>query len=505
MPAPMGRPGSFLVSVAVSIVVLSGCVDGQTEETGRSEQKKLGASLPVVSDADVVGRLLAHDATQLKLDPLSVLPVPPSVDYTPVGARGPEPSIGVTSNGMIFFQAIGPIEGSGGQGPATLRSDDGGLTWQDVAMPPLTAPTTLDPYLWVDATTDRVFVDHLYLACSYLSYSDDYGATWIANPIACGVPVNDHQKVSTGPYRAPLTATPAYPNIVYYAYNGLSAGSRVSMSLDGGLTWPVNTQTVPSGECSGGLHGNIHASADGYVYVPKRACNGTVVAVSADNGLTWQNFKVGQDVGSPDYRKNSELATDASNNVYVVWPGRDNRLYLSVSRDHGRTWSPQSMLASPPEVTTTTMPSIIAGDDGRIAFAYYGVYQGNGEFPECVGNDEQWDVYVTWSINALDNNPSFVTTRANDLNDPVQIGGISTNSATPPEEKNCDYRRNLLDFIDIALDPEGRVYVATADGCLQCTNFNESVASQGVASTQVTGPSLFAEQPDFLARPEGAR
>jgi hypothetical protein len=499
----MAKAGAFGLAVVLGIILLGGCVDNKSAEGTESQEKKIAARLPIASDADIVSRLLGHDAAQQKLDPLTILATPPSVDFVSVGVEGPEPSIGVTSNGMIFFQAIQAPEGATDVGPATLRSDDGGLTWQNVAQPPFTSPTTLDPYLWVDQTTDRVFVDHLYLACSYLSYSDDYGATWVANPVACGLAGNDHQKMTTGPYRAPLAATPAYPNVVYYAYNGLAAGSRVSMSFDGGLTFPVNTQTVPSGECSGGLHGNIHAGRDGYVYVPKRACNGTVVAVSSNNGLTWQNFKVGQDVGSPNFRKNSEIATDTENNVYVIWPGRDNRLYLSVSRDHGLTWSPSSILASPPEITTTTMPAIVAGDAGRIAFAYYGVYQGNGEHPECVGNDEQWDVYVAWSLNALDNNPTFVTTRANPLNDPIQIGGISTNSGTPDPAKGCQYRRNLLDFIDMDMDKEGRIYVATADGCLECTSFNESVAALGIASTQITGPSLYANVPDFLTRPVG--
>lgn len=432
--------------------------------------------------------------------------MPPVVSYVSVGKRGPEPSIGVTQNGMIFFQAIAGDTPTGPQdlvGPATLRSDDGGKTWKNVARPPLTSPTTLDPFLWVDPDTNRVFVDHLYVGCSYLSYSDDYGQTWVANPIACGLPVNDHQKIGTGKFRSPLMPTPAYRNVVYYAYNAIAGGSRVSMSLDGGLTWPVNSQSVPPGTCSGGLHGRVHTGPDGYAYIPKRDCNGTIVAASADNGLTWTQVKLGQDVGATTHRKNTELAVDAENNVYVVWPGKDNRLYLSVSRDHGRTWS-ASLLASPPEVTTTTMPSIVAGGAGRIGFAYYGVLHGNGKIPECVGNDETWDVYVAWSLNALDPNPEFVTTRANDASDPVQIGGISTNSGPPPStEKDCKYRRNLLDFIDMTRDAEGRVYVATADGCISCERQEQSTGSMGMASVQLSGPSLFADKPDFLEGPKG--
>lgn len=93
------------------------------------------------------------------------------------------------------------------------------------------------------------------------------------------------------------------------------------------------------------------------------------------------------------------------------------------------------------------------------------------------------------------------TARANGLDDPVQIGGISTNSGAAD---GCKYRRNLLDFIDMAMDKEGRVYVATADGCIACSDQAGSTGSMGMASVQLMGPSLLAEKPDFLEGPKGA-
>ena len=489
-----------LVCLIMVGMVFAGCVEDPSTGKGAADAKKgAGKSGVNVNTPRVLDGFLGHNSINLSLDPTELFPVLPTVSYVSVGRRGPEPSIGVTKNGMIFFQAIA---GSGtGTGPSTMRSDDGGKTWKDVAMAPFTAPTTLDPFLWVDQDTDRVFVNHLYVACSYLSMSDNYGQTWVTNPVACGLPGNDHQKIGTGKFRAPLMPTPAYKNVVYYAYNGVAAGSRISMSFDGGITWPLNTQTVAPGACSGGLHGRVHTGPDGWAYVPKRDCGGFIIAASDNNGVTWTTTKAGVDVGSATFRKNPELAVDTENNLYMVWPGNNNRLYLSISKDHGKTWSQRSLEAAPPEVTTTTMPSVVAGGPGRIAYAYYGVYQGNGKNPECVGTDETWDLFVTWSLNALDDNPTFVTTRANALDDPVQIGGISTNSGSPPAD--CKYRRNLLDFIDLTMDKEGRVYVATADGCIDCKTQESSSGSMGMASVQLTGPSLLPGKPDFLEAPKG--
>src|SRR5687768_10808423 len=106
------------------------------------------------------------------------LATPPTFFVNDVGEQGPEPSIRADSSGAIYYQAL----------EKTMKSVDGGQTWTNVNSP-LALPTTLDPYLWLDPATDRVFANQLYVACSYLTFTDDGGATWLANPAACGTPV----------------------------------------------------------------------------------------------------------------------------------------------------------------------------------------------------------------------------------------------------------------------------------------------------------------------------
>ncbi|MFA5943983.1 MAG: sialidase family protein [Candidatus Thermoplasmatota archaeon] len=446
------------------------------------------------------------------------LAIPATFFVNSVGEQGPEPSIGVDSSGAIYFQAL----------EKTMKSTDGGATWTNVN--PLTAlPTTLDPYLWLDPATDRIFANQLYVACSYLTFSDDGGATWLNNPAACGTPVNDHQKMATGPYvpGSPLDVAATghkavYPNVVYYGVNGL-ADSRIAMSIDGGLTFPFVAESfpaVPTGEgqdCGGGLHGNIVAGPDGTVYVPSRSgcagprdrtLGGPVVARSTDNGLTWTNTIVADDVGTPYDDKNSDLAIDTENNVYLAFPGGDNRMWLATSADHGATWAPA--VVATPGLGTTTMPAIVAGSPGRIAIAYYGVedprtselenHTGELAVPDHVNDTARWSLFVTFSTDALAANPTFHTYKVTG-EDPIQVGGISTNSGD-----SAGAERNLLDFIDAVIDADGRLHVAFADGCTSNACLapdgkpDDSRDSLGTVAVLETGPSLYAETGILAAR-----
>ncbi|HET7746280.1 MAG TPA: hypothetical protein VFM29_03210, partial [Vicinamibacteria bacterium] len=141
----------------------------------------------------------------------------------PVGREAAEPTNGVRKDGVAFY-AAGAFDALPSSSPANaarteiLRSKDGGLTWHSV-QPILPGgvttepPTNLDPYVYVDESTGRVFSVDLYVGCAHMWYSDDAGDTWTRNPVACGDYVNDHQTFFSGPPPAGLT-TSGYPNVL---------------------------------------------------------------------------------------------------------------------------------------------------------------------------------------------------------------------------------------------------------------------------------------------------
>ena len=118
-----------------------------------------------------------RDGDEPSQDDADVDPLGAAFFVNSVGENGPEPSIGIDSSGAIYFQAM----------EKTMKSTDGGRTWANVNGQ-LALPATLDPYLWLDPVTDRVFANQLYVACSYLTFTDDGGASWTSNPAACGTP-----------------------------------------------------------------------------------------------------------------------------------------------------------------------------------------------------------------------------------------------------------------------------------------------------------------------------
>ncbi|HUR26028.1 MAG TPA: sialidase family protein [Candidatus Thermoplasmatota archaeon] len=297
------------------------------------------------------------------------------------------------------------------------------------------------------------------------------------------------------------------------------------MSIDGGVTFPFVAESFPAAYppgsdnpgCGGGLHGNLVAGPDGTVYVPSRSgCDGPrertlggpVVARSVDNGLTWTNTIVADDVGTPYDDKNSDLAVDTEGNVYLAFPGGDNRLWLSTSSDHGQSWSPAVLMTS--QLGTVTMPAVVAGSPGRIAVAYYGVgdprtseldkHPGELAVPDHVNDTAHWSLFVTFSLDALSPNPTFHTIQVTG-DDPIQVGGISTNSG---DSEGAE--RNLLDFIDAVIDAEGRIHVAFADGCTSSKCIgpdgepDDSRDSLGTVAVLSIGPSLYAEKGTLAAR-----
>ncbi|MHB8510456.1 MAG: hypothetical protein ACYDGR_17745, partial [Candidatus Dormibacteria bacterium] len=99
--------------------------------------------------------------------------------------------------------------------------------------------------------------------------------------------------------------------------------------------------------------------------------------------------------GTPD------LAVDAAGNAYAVYS--DARHVFMARRIAG-----QSAWSDPVQVdqglTSATYPTVVAGDDGRIAVAFYG---STGVVEDASSSTAQWWVYSATSTDATGSSPSF--------------------------------------------------------------------------------------------------
>ncbi len=481
------RARALMLVFLMVTMSLAGCFGNDEKPKTPPEQEILDD--PRIFVTDKTGASLEQSAIEM------------TFQFSDVGETGKEPSIGITSSGCIFFIAMEKV----------MRSCDYGEAWEETQDPIQCSPTTSDPYGWVDPITDRIFnVQMIGLETSWICWSDDDGQSWLGNPHDSGTtPINDHIKLASGPWTSAgygvigqFTSGPIYETAVYYCYNKL-AGIFCFTSFDGGASFEAGGQIVGLATTNGGLHGAISTAPDGTVYVTPRVETPSVI-VSKDNGFTWFERTMGEDVGTPYPRKNSEISTDTASNAYHVWTGGDEGVYMSRSTDSGETWEQESIRISPVEVISSVFPQTDAGDPGRIAITYLGSensemlnqsdidgnpWDGNAHYAP---NNATYHLYITYSLNALDDEPVFHTYRVTD--DPVQVGSICLNSGDCRDIGGSN--RNLLDFNDLHIDREGRVYVAFADGCTgDCATNNNSTAAdsrdgRGSVYYLANGPSL---------------
>ena len=397
-----------------------------------------------------------------------------------IGRDAAEPTMGVDKDGVAFY-AAGAFDGPAGLAHTKIfRSTDNGTTWQDTtfgASGQDFPPTTLDPYVYVDSATGRVFSIDLFGAGSFLVYSDDKGETWQQSAISAPG-VNDHQTFFTGPppkANPLITTQDTFPNVAYYCVNTLG-GASCSLSTDGGQTFQPTTQPFTG---FGGLHGHGEVDADGRVFIPY-GTGGTNIAISEDGGVTWENVEVSPEIPAADVH--TAVAADRAGNLYYVWyDGRELLPYLSVSRDHGKTWGKPMMIA-PPGVHDVNFPEIVAGDAGKIAIIFPGSSVDDQE-----DETRPWHAWMTVSTNALDPNPLFVANVA-DPGDVLHRGTCNGRCA------------GMFDFLDLQLSlKDGTAWATFTDTCTpenDCpTDRSSGLATdaQGVAVHQIFGPKLVGE------------
>jgi hypothetical protein len=229
--------------------------------------------------------------------------------------------------------------------------------------------------------------------------------------------------------------------------------------------------------------------SSGIAYLPNKGCGGgQAVAVSEDSGLSWEVRPV---TGSTPGDSDPSVGIGSNGTVFFGYQAADGHARVATSHDHGKTWVDGQDVGAQLGVQNVVFPAMVAGDDDRASFAFLGTTTG-GNYQDAANFHGDWHLYIATTI---DGGQSWKTVDASP-NDPVQRGSICTGGTT------CGDDRNLLDFMDITVDGEGRPLVGYADGCTgacAAPGGAQNFDALATIARQTAGPRLFAA---FDAKPD---
>lgn len=307
----------------------------------------------------------------------------------------------------------------------------------------------------------NIYTSSLTLANITSATSMDGGVTFVPVPVSDPVPVNDRQ------WNAAYGAS-----TLYLSWRSLNTGNQLfcARSDDGGLSFgaPIPVYDDVVGAALATQLGNmatdqrpgasppLTAGPDGqgnvyhgWILTTQDATAGhkIYVSVSRDFGLTWTSHLV---YASPPATTLdhifSWLAVDAAGNVYTTW-SNDQDVYMSASTDIKTsttpTWSLPVRVSNGAMTKTCSLPMLEAGTAGRIVFGFYGSSASGSQPPQSDG--AQWHYFQVRSNNALDATPLF---------EQVQVSDHVMHTGRLCEDGlNCDCCRELLECQELAIDP----------------------------------------------------
>ncbi|HEY2953932.1 MAG TPA: FlgD immunoglobulin-like domain containing protein [Candidatus Eisenbacteria bacterium] len=299
-------------------------------------------------------------------------------------------------------------------------------------------------------------ITSLALANISSAVSHDRGENFDLSPATAIAPADDRMwNESTGEsrvylfYRAPIPAT----------------GLFVQRSDDHGVTYLSPGLVSPSGTTPGYIDVD-HAS--GRVYVSHASSTQGRVSRSSDAGMTWATVTVDATTGHGALFDVVKVGDDGT--VYLVWSNQQN-IWLSHSSDGGVTWAQKARVSDNTVYKTNVMPWLEAGSGGRVCVVWYAS-------PSTVNNGSaDWDVLFARSDDANTNAPTFAQQVISDH----RIHGSNVSLQGLGGGNN----RNLLDYFQVALDPQGAAVVAFTD---DHNDFDGHV----YVTRQLDGPSQYA-------------
>ena len=415
---------------------------------------------------------------------------------------GGEPSIAVGRDGTMY------VSFPASDGPDFFRSRNGGRTWVRGA---LVDTASGDSSVNVDQSgavyqgnlnSVRLGTDLLSSLQAQVYKSFDGGRTW---PQQGSSPLGGN--ASSQPFLVDRPWTDAWippggttnSARVYVQYHDFVPGAVwVNASTDGGRTFglPVNVindpvavldsfcdampggvKVVPTGPHKGRVY--VAWIAADIVQNPTTGCNLTQgagfhdiwVAWSDDEGKTWTDqlvFNGGFGTDASEFWPDLTLDNRGNPYVAVAMNLRDEYdVWVTASFDGGRTWNGASDGTGMPiranlDAGTHYFPAVAAGDPGHVVVAYLATPYLTASLPNgrpvpADDSDAVWHAYLAQTTNLRAAIPRWTNTRLG--SNPMHEGDICTYGLFCLPGTN----RNLLDFIDVAIDPDGMAHVVYTD------------------------------------------
>lgn len=405
---------------------------------------------------------------------------------------GGEPSIAVGPEGNQY------VSYPSDNGMSFYRSFTGGKSWQAGG---IADPSSGDTTVNVDSS-GAVYQGNLNGNLQGDVWkSFDAGATWPQKGLGY-----DGQDATGSPFLVDREWTDAYippgkttdDARVYISYHDFGPSQIwVNVSKDGGKTFGTPTDVIAASPeaqaytfCNsipGGARVVQSGPHAGRVYVAWLAadvatsagtgCNITMmdtfhsvwVAWSDDEGATW-NSHLAFDGGFGHDASGlfADLTLDNQGNPYLAFSDNLNGewdTYVMASFDGGTTWNGKDDATGTPyqvnaDTGTHFFPAIAAGDPGKVDVAYIGTPTKITELPYGKpapggGQSASWYLYAAQSLDLGSGHPTWAVTKVTP--DPIHVGDVCTLGIFCVFP-NSD--RNLLDFIDAAIDGSGRAHVS---------------------------------------------
>jgi hypothetical protein len=194
-----------------------------------------------------------------------------------------------------------------------------------------------------------------------------------------------------------------YRHVVYYCANvsDLSPSTLPCYrSLDGGQSF-MFTGSFPDPPPRQGCNTEHPArpgavGTEGDLYFPVFQCGELSMAISRDEGASWSRIHIATSNVQDLYT--TSVAVDSAGNIYLAWiqavPGAASQPagggpnpkteaingsgvpVLSISRDHGRSWS-APVVVGPPGLTDAELTAVTAQGVGQLAISYLGNMDGS--------------------------------------------------------------------------------------------------------------------------------